>query len=298
MAKLFKNKDKLVMYIPFEVISGMNLKEGDDVDFFRYNQNSFIFAKKSDITDMILGKKPSEEKASVQSIERFPAGELSSEEISVLKKLDTLKYGMRSKENVVKMLGKEERITLKGLMKKKAVSLFAKDNSKEALFSISKGVYDKYLMRKKMGGEQTVQQPTRSAPAMEQRASYQRPQVQSPSQPYGIENENVKTLEKDGFIVLQYEAEASALSLALEQSIRRGMVLGTRSFNKKFYIIMRSYFDRHGAKILKALKDGEMKVGQIAREVGIDEDGARAILYLLAESGDVSEKKKDLFTLA
>ncbi|MDE1870003.1 MAG: hypothetical protein KGH71_03395 [Candidatus Micrarchaeota archaeon] len=297
MAKLFKNKDKLVMYIPFEVISGMNLKEGDDVDFFRYNQNSFIFAKKSDITDMILGKKPAEERPSAQSIERFPAEELSSEEIAVLKKLDTLKYGMRSKENVVKMLDKEERITLKGLMKKKAVSLFAKDKSKEALFSISKGVYDKYLMRKKMGEQQSAQ-PARSIAAPEQKTSYQRPQMQSSAPAYGIENENVKTLEKEGFIVLQYEAEASALSLALEQSIRRGMVLGTRSFNKKFYIIMRSYFDRHGAKILKALKDGELKVAQIAKEVGIDEDGARAILYLLAESGDVSEKKKDLFTLA
>ncbi|MDE1850979.1 MAG: hypothetical protein KGH54_04280, partial [Candidatus Micrarchaeota archaeon] len=87
-------------------------------------------------------------------------------------------------------------------------------------------------------------------------------------------------------------------SLALEGSIRRGQVLGTRSFNKKFYIILRTFFDRHGPKILKALKDGGMRVSQIASETGVDEDGIRAILYLLAESGDVSEKRKDFFTLA
>ena len=40
-----------------------------------------------------------------------------------------------------------------------------------------------------------------------------------------------------------------------------------------------------------------MKVDDIARRLGIDEDATRGILYLLAESGDVSEKKKDLFVL-
>ncbi|MDE1846042.1 MAG: hypothetical protein KGH53_02070 [Candidatus Micrarchaeota archaeon] len=293
MVKVYKSKEKLVIYVPFEVSTGLSLKEGDEVDFFKYNQNAFIFAKKSDITEMIVGKRS--QGAEPQTSEQADsAGEISAEDVSVLKKLDTLKYGMRTKENVVKMLTKEERITLKGLMKKKAVSLFAKDKSKEPLFSISKGIYDKYLMRKKAGEAlQPVKNMQQVARAPESRTGYQRQ-----DNSMGIENENVKILEKNGFIVLPYEAEASALSLALEQSIRRGMVLGTRSFNKKFYIILRSYFDRHGAKILKALKDGEMKVTQIAREVEIDEDGARAILYLLAESGDVSEKKKDVFTIA
>lgn len=292
MVKVYKIKDKLAIYLPFDTVKELNLKEGDEVDFFRFKESSYIFAKKSDIADLILGK-PQKEAMPSRSAQASGGDEkISQDEMVVLKKLDSLRYNMRTKANIIKMLGSEETSILKGLMKKKAVTLFAKDKSKEPLFSISKNVYDKYLMRKNLDQQGAV------AKAIEPKIINTYQKQQGAQNMAGIENANVKKLEEDGFIVLQYEAEASTLSLALEQSIRRGMVLGTRSFNKKFYIILRSYFDRHGSKILKALKDGEMKVLQIAKEVGINEDGARAILYLLAESGDVSEKKRDLFTLA
>ncbi|MDE1828496.1 MAG: hypothetical protein KGH65_05035 [Candidatus Micrarchaeota archaeon] len=294
MVKVYKSKEKLVIYLPFDVIETLSLKENDEVDFFRFKENSFIFAKKSDITELIVGKAPKEMAAPKPII--YPAinatGEISRDEIDVLKKLDTLKYNTRSKENVLKILDKEERILLKGLMKKKAVSLFAKESGKEPLFSITKGIYDRFLMRK--NAQQVAATPKPSEVKIE--APKFRPSAASASQ--ADENQNVAKLEKEGFIVLQSEPEASSLSLALEGSIRRGQVLGTRSFNKKFYIILRTFFDRHGPKILKALKDGGMRVSQIASEIEVDEDGVRAILYLLAESGDVSEKRKDFFTLA
>lgn len=294
MVKVYKFKDKLAIYLPFDVVKELNLKEGDETDFFRFKNNAYIFANKSYIAELLTGKPMQEEKeAPISRQAQKEEVELNSQEIAVLKKLDSLRYGNRTKANVVKLFDPSEKTILKELMKKKAVTLFAKDKSKEPLFGISSGVYDKYLMRKKIQTASSQQTPVPKV--SEVKINYQRQPTQNRE---GIENENIKILEKDGFIVLQYEAEASALSLALEQSIRKGMVLGTRSFNKKFYIILRSYFDRYGSKILKALKDGELKVAQISKEVEIDEDGARAILYLLAESGDVSEKKRDLFTLA
>lgn len=296
MVKVYKFKDKLAIYLPFDVVKELNLKEGDETDFFRFKNNAYIFANKSYIAELLTGKPMQEAKeAPISRQAQKEEVELNQQEIAVLKKLDSLRYGNRTKANVVKLFDSSEKTILKELMKKKAVTLFAKDKSKEPLFGISSGVYDRYLMRKKQQATASSQQQTPIAKVSEVKINYQRQPAQNRD---GIENENIKILEKDGFIVLQYEAEASALSLALEQSIRKGMVLGTRSFNKKFYIILRSYFDRYGSKILKALKDGELKVAQISKEVEIDEDGARAILYLLAESGDVSEKKRDLFTLA
>ncbi|MGI0141438.1 MAG: hypothetical protein ACREBF_02180 [Candidatus Micrarchaeales archaeon] len=286
MVKVYKHNNKLVIYVPFDVIEGLGLKEGDEVDFFKFRGNSFIFASKADITNMIVGTQPREmivTKPVAQSGPASSAPEISREEIGVLKKLDTLKYNMRTKANILKMLNSDEKTILKGLMKKKAVSLFAKDKSKEPLFSITKSVYDNYLMRKKVN--QVVKPVDIRVEAPKFRANAE-------------ENDNVRKLEKEGFIVLQSEAEASSLSSALEASIRHGQVLGTRSFNKKFYIILRAFFDKYGGKIMKTLKDGDMKVAQVASEVGVDEDGVRAILYLLAESGDVTEKRRDLFTLA
>ena len=40
------------------------------------------------------------------------------------------------------------------------------------------------------------------------------------------------------------------------------------------------------------------KAEEIARKAKLDVDGTKAILYLLAESGEITEKKKDLFALA
>ena len=275
--KIYKGKeDKLILYLPFEVVEALKLKGSDEVDFFKFNENSFLFAKKSDITNLIVGN------VSNEGVSRNYSGDeiLSKEEIAVLKKLDILKYQARTKEKVDQLLTNGEKMLLQQLMKKKAVSLFANDKYKTPLYGISKNIYDRFLMRKKLAEQvQVVMQPLR---------------VRSGN----MENENVKTLEKDGFIVLQSEAEAASLSIALEDSIRHGLVVGTRSFNKKFYIVLRTFFDRYASKVLKALKEGDGRISEIATKVGVDEDGARAVLYLLSESGDVSESRRDVFAVA
>ncbi|MDE1825813.1 MAG: hypothetical protein KGH61_04690 [Candidatus Micrarchaeota archaeon] len=268
------------------MIEALNLKDTDDVDFFRFNSNSFLFAKKSDITELIVGKAPKETKAETM-VQPREAGGLESEEISVLKKLDTLKYKDRTREKVEQMLNGSEKVLLQGMLKKKAVTLFAKEKGSEPLYGISKNVYDQFLMRKRQGAQ--VQQPQAQAVATQSMPRFK---------PAALENESVKELEQKGFVVLQSEAEASSLSLALEDSIRHGQVLGTRAFNKKFYIILRSYFNRNGAKIIKELKGGDKKVWDIASNIDVEEDGVRGILYLLSESGEVSERRRDVFTLA
>ncbi|MGC8586767.1 MAG: hypothetical protein ACP5K9_00540 [Candidatus Micrarchaeia archaeon] len=289
MVKVYKQKDKLVIYLPFDVVDAFHLKENDEVDFFRYSQNAFLFAKKSDVASILMGKQPSAEQ---QKGQFRPQIRLSDDEIMVLKKLDTLRYNARSKEAVEKMLNESEKKVLGQLEKKNAVSLFKDSKSGSELYSISKSIYDSFLMRKRQ--IQGTPKPEQVQPAVpqykrvEQRGSYAGTE----------ENENVKELESKGFVVIASEAEASSLSLALEESIRQGMVLGTRAFNKKFYIVMRQFFDRYGSKFLKELEKGAEKVTDIAAKYNVDEEGARAVLYLLAESGDVSEIKKDMFELA
>jgi len=285
MVKVYKQKDKLVIYLPFDVVDAFKLKENDEVDFFRYSQNAYLFAKKSDVANILMGKQ--QQAPEQQKTYARPPAQLSEDEIRVLRKLDTLRYNMRSREAVSKMLNDDEEKILEQLEKKNAVSLF-KDSKGNELYSISKSVYDNFLMRKK--------QPQGAAKPVQQPVQYK--QAEGYSHIAAEENENVKELESKGFVVIASEAEASSLSLALEESVRQGLVLGTRAFNKKFYIVMRQFFDRYGSKFLKELEKGEARVSDIAAKYNVDEDGARAILYLLAESGDVSEKRKDLFELA
>jgi hypothetical protein len=98
-------------------------------------------------------------------------------------------------------------------------------------------------------------------------------------------------------VVIATEAEASAVSIALEASIRQGKVIGIRAFNKKYYIMLRSMFDRNSAKLLKELRDGPKPISELVKRTGLEEDALRTMLYVMLEQGDVSENRKDTFAL-
>lgn len=295
--KIYKFKDnKLVVYLPFEVTKQLGIKEDDEVDFFKYGDKAFLFAKKEDITKLILGAKPEIRPAApaIQTkTETVPPSysgprklELSQGEIDVLKKLDTLRYSNRTTANVAKLLNDPEKRLLQGLMARKIVLQFM--DKKDSPYSIAKDAYDKFLMRKK--------NVVPIAPQPIQEVKPARAEPMAHLQVTG-ENENVSKLEIDGFLVLQTEAEASSLSVAVQDSIRSGKVLGIRAFNKRFYIVLRSYFEKNNGKVIKELKSGPKSVAEIAKSTELNDDAIRAMLYLLSEQGDVSERRRDIFTL-
>ncbi|MDE1823378.1 MAG: hypothetical protein KGI00_01085 [Candidatus Micrarchaeota archaeon] len=281
------------MYLPFEVIGALKLKENDEVDFIRLNPNSFAFAKKSDIATLLVGgTRARQEAAQEQRPEARAATQqvtVSDAELSVLKKLDTLRYMNRTPENVGRILNENEKATLKQLLDKKRVTLF-KTNKGAQLYSIPKSIYDSFLMRKK--------QQAKPEESMKESKVVKQYTYMLKKKPESAQDLNVRALEQNGFVVVPTEGEASTLSLALEESIRQGLVLGTRAFNKKFYVVLRAFFERYSGQVIKELREGSSKVSEIADNMGLDEDGVRGILYLLSENGDVSEKKRDTFTLA
>ena len=287
MVRVYKQNNKLAVYLSREVVEKLGLQEDDEVDFFSLEGGGFVFAKKSDIAKMLASGKGEvpQIKERKDVAQRFRKEiTLSQDEIDVLKKMDELRYNERTKEKVNKRLDQEGRRILQELENKKVVNLFSKGNSE--LYSISNDIYNRFLMRKQPKQE-------KGAEKIEKREKNEISNLIP-----RIDDENVRTLEKDGFVVLSSESEASLLSTKLEESIRRGFVLGTRAFNKKYYIALRSFIEKNGPKLVAKMKEGKSKIDDLASAAGISEDGARAVLYFLAESGEVSEKKRDLFSLA
>jgi bifunctional DNA-binding transcriptional regulator/antitoxin component of YhaV-PrlF toxin-antitoxin module len=296
MPKVYKSNNKLAISIPYDVISVMEIKEGDDLDFLKYGDGTFLIIKKNDIVKML--SKPNvvpEETKSHQAYTPKPAGkemELFEEEISVLKKLDTLRYENRTSGKVAAILNNNEKAILQNLIKKRIVSIFKKAGDKESKYGIAKNAYDTYLYRKRPEETTTStvsKQPQPSRPAVP-KAWEQK--INQGSDAY------MEALESKGFLVLGNEAEAAIVSSSLEDSIRHGLVVGTRAFNKKFYIGLRGFINKHAAKILKLIDQKSMNVSDIASEIKVDEDGVRTILYVLSEAGDVTEVRKDIFRAA
>lgn len=290
--KVYKIKDKFAIYIPFEVVKSLGIKEGDEIDFIKDGEH-FTFAKRA---------------AQKQAAAKQNIPQLSQREVSVLMKLDTLRYSSRTKEKVNSILNDEERRILQDLQKKKFVTSFRKAGEQEFKYSIAKSVYDNYLFGKRtkemIQQMQKAQAQTSQLQAQMPRINVQeqRPEVQvqkkwerrlmSESDSY------IGLLESKGYIVLPSEIEASAASSSLEESIRKGMVVGIRAFNKKFYIATKTFITQSLPKISKILGEKAISVPDIAKETGIDADGIRAILYIMAENGDVTEVRRDVFKVA
>jgi hypothetical protein len=233
--------------------------------------------------------------------------EINPKELAILQKLDTLRYNDRTKDKVDAMLSTEEKQTLQGLVKKKFVDLFKKSGEQEYKYSITKGIYNAFLYGKRPRSSAApgapaprpsvavVAQPTAAS------SSYKAVESNKPKQweqKLGSGSAYTNLLEAKGFVVLQNEADASNLSAAMEESIRHGLVLGTRAFNKKFYIATRSYINKNTPTLMGALGEKGRNVEELSKETGIEEDGIRAILYIMSESGDVTEVRRDIFRIA
>ena len=264
MVKVYKSKNgKLVIYLPLDVINSLKIKDGDEVGFFKAENKSFLFLKNSDIVSMLQTQPKSEDARPIKQAASFApasvAGQYqpSPEELSVLRKLDTIRYENRTQESILKILGESEKRTFQKLIENSAVGRFKGKDGKDH-YSIPKSIYDRFLMRKR-------------PPAKEEPYNFvvPRPPAQSG------QDSNISDLQKNGFLVLQTEAEASKVSLLLEQSIRHGQVLGTRSFskNREFYILSRAYFDKYAQSILKKLRERSYKLTEIAKDLNMDEDG-------------------------
>ena len=68
-----------------------------------------------------------------------------------------------------------------------------------------------------------------------------------------------------------------------------------RGFDKLFYIIDCSVYNKLRPKILKVLAERDESIENLSSDIGADVKLARAVLEFLKDEGEVIEKKKGLF---
>ena len=137
------------------------------------------------------------------------------------------------------------------------------------------------------------QTATAAAPRIEnpkQWASAPAPQAPAKNQ---FENE----LERNGFIVVENEAEAKELSKSLEARIKTGDVKGVRGFDKKFYIVSRDFYESNVAKVMNTQPKSEFTAAEVTGIVKASESGAAALLQVMKEEGQVLEKRRGYFQI-
>ncbi|MDE1857069.1 MAG: hypothetical protein KGH98_03215 [Candidatus Micrarchaeota archaeon] len=285
MAKIFRWNNRLALNIPTNVAEALGLKDGDEVKFYMKKGTKIVSLAKPDDIAKLLGN--------LHTGYSPEQARLSDQEIEVLRRLDTIRYGERTDAKVKKTLTVDEFDILKSLLEKKAVTKYKKEGETEPKYSIPRSVYNEFLFGKRAQPQAAQEQPRKAeapAPAQPKEKKWESILKESDA--------SVTLLETKGYIVVQTDAEAASLSSKLEDSIRRGLVLGIRAFNRKFYVVLRDFINQNAPKITKLMGSKGMSVTEIAKAIGVDEDGVRAILYLMSESGEFIEVRRDVFKLA
>ncbi|HSB47538.1 MAG TPA: hypothetical protein VLD37_05980 [Candidatus Bilamarchaeum sp.] len=194
-------------------------------------------------------------------------GQVSEEERAVLRKLLSIRFENRTPAYVGKALSGSELEVLRELEQRRLVNVFRGNKYKDGVYNINDSIYP--LLAK--GAEQAAPQA-------------------HPSDAAG----SLSSLNSRGFAIISDKREALALSEQLSSEIKSGTVVGIKGFDGKFYLVTKNYLSTAARAIEAALKE-EMDALAIASAAKLEPDGCMAVLRLLAENGEIIEKKRGVF---
>ncbi len=199
---------------------------------------------------------------------------LTQNESVVLRKLLAIRFENRTPKNVNETLLEAEQSVLKELEQKGLVSVFKGDKYRDGVYSITDRAY-------------------KMANNVEQKPTSQVTQNYSGRVTQPVQN-NLASLHSNGFMIILDRREAMAISESLNSEMKAGQVIGVKGFDGKFYLVTRNYFSSSEALIVGILKD-DMDAPTIATMTKLNPEGCMAVLRLMAENGEIIEKKRGIF---
>jgi hypothetical protein len=200
------------------------------------------------------------------------AGAITPAERGVLRSLLAIRFEKRTPAYVAKELSEADLSVLRELERKGFVNVFRGQKYKEGVYNIRDSIY-----------------PLLSAAGQAQAAAVASPEA-VPQHYSGVSN----LLSTRGFIIINDKNEARSLSEQLASEMKSGAVVGVKGFDGKFYAVTRAYFTKAQAAIVPIMKE-PMDADSIAAAAKLEPEGCRAVLRLMAENGDLIEKKRGIF---
>ncbi|MFH0737127.1 MAG: hypothetical protein V1827_00165 [Candidatus Micrarchaeota archaeon] len=210
-------------------------------------------------------------------------GAIDERERAVLRKLLSIRFENRTPAYVSKALSGVEMEVLGDLEKKGMVNVFKGDKYKDGVYNINDSIYP-LLAQKDGPPAQKAEAPRKPEPAG-------RPVPADAQQGSGGA---IVSLRSRGFVVIADRREAMMLSEQLGSEMKSGAFVGVKGFDGKFYIVSRNYFNSAQSSIGSALKE-DMDAPSVAAAAKLDPEGCLAVLRLMAENGEIIEKKRGVF---
>ncbi|MCD6279531.1 hypothetical protein J7J26_02055 [Candidatus Micrarchaeota archaeon] len=186
------------------------------------------------------------------------SNKLTAEEIDVLKKIGKIKFKERSPKHVNKIMTNKEKEILLSLIQKGIVSIYKGKHYAE------------------IGGVYNIKD-----------AIY--PKVYS---------KNTSNLHIPDYLVINDQYSAKKFSSEYEHLIKRGKLIGIRGFDRKYYAVSKTFFDKYSGKIISTIRKSPMTPEQLSEKLSIPLGACTAVLLLLAEHGEVYQGIDKRFHIA
>lgn len=201
---------------------------------------------------------------------------LSPEENAVLQKLLQIKFADRTPLTIERLFSSEEKNIVRQLLKKGWIAIFyGKKYQKTGVYNIRDNIYPLITAITEKKPEKPLLQPIQ-------------PKTSVPT---------YSELAKNGWLVIANPYDAEQFSYELRKSGFVQNVKGVRAFDGKFYLATNKFLYTAHEKI-KAILEKEMHLEEIASATKLEVEALLTVLNLLAENGEIIEKRKGLYCLA
>jgi hypothetical protein len=179
---------------------------------------------------------------------------LTQAENRVLEKLASIRFEKRTGTSIREDFSRQDREALLSLERKGAVTFIKSKKYPDGVYNIQSEFYP---APKKDAG------PEKSAPDLE------------------------RQLFRDGYIILQDSNAAQRLSEVLQK--QKNAVTGVKGFDGKYYVVTRAHMERV-RRVLARWRGDYVDPRAMAAKFGIHTDAVKAVLKILAEGGEYTEK--------
>ena len=179
---------------------------------------------------------------------------LTQSENRVLEKLASIRFEKRTSASIREEFSRQEKEALLSLEKKGAVTFIKSKKYPEGVYNIQN---DFYPAPKKDAG------PEKSASDLE------------------------RQLFRDGYIILQDSNAAQRLSEVLQK--QKNAITGVKGFDGKYYVVTRAHMERV-RRVLARWRGEFVDPRALGAKFGIHPDAVKAVLKILAEGGEYTEK--------
>ncbi len=190
-------------------------------------------------------------------------------EKKVLKHLLSIKFQNRTPSYVEKVLSADDKKVLNELEEKNFINVFKGRKYPQGVYNINDKIYSTLY------GKKTVDESRPGPVKKEEKAN------------------PASSLDKKGYAVGSSQDLTDIIDKN-KTAIKSGKIKGLKGFDGRFYIARMDYVSKMYPLIIGQL-DRERTIEEIAANLNVEPDAVRTVLHILAEAGDVIEKRKGVY---